>query len=240
MSQGGSNDSLVITDEGQHQIMKTYSRIMYGAFALVVMQVGIAPAQDETKPEAAEPVKATKPTRAELRDKQLDVSLEARDIERILGKLKKASELSKTRITEAAKVAESASTSLDKGDSKAARAEAQQTAEMFQEIAKQLEALLKEEAPQRIAEARQLAQQLAKAEREFAEKFQGALNPVQAVGQGKIDPKSQVQPMTDPDGKMQGSQGKAQKGGGGKNQEKNQEPTGRRSGEGSSGRQERR
>ena len=178
MSQGGSNDSLVITDEGQHQIMKTYSRIMYGAFALVVMQVGIAPAQDETKPEAAEPVKAAKPTRAELRDKQLDVSLEARDIERILGKLKKASELSKTRITEAAKVAESASTSLDKGDSKAARAEAQQTAEMFQEIAKQLEALLKEEAPQRIAEARQLAQQLAKAEREFAEKFQGALNPV--------------------------------------------------------------
>ena len=53
-----------------------------------------------------------------------------------------------------------------------AAAEAQQTAEMFKEIAKQLEALLKEETPQRIAEARQLAAQLAKAEKEFAEKFQ--------------------------------------------------------------------
>ena len=201
-----------------------FSRQFVTAFALVAMQAEVGSAQDEAKPDAVESVKAAKPTRAELRDKQLDVSLEARDIERILGKLKKASELSKQRITEAAKVAESASTSLDKGDSKAARAEAQQTAEMFQEIAKQLEALLKEEAPQRIAEARQMAQQLAKAEKEFAEKFQGALNPTQATsGKGKIDPKSQVQPLTDPDLKMQGSQGKAQKGGGGKNGKKNED-----------------
>lgn len=220
--------------------MKTYSRSFVAAFALALTQAGGLLAQDGAKPDAAkveepktepvEPAKSAKPTRAELRDKQFDVSLEARDIERILGKLKKASELSKTRITEAAKVAESASTSLDKGDSKAARAEARQTAEMFQEIAKQLEALLKEEAPQRIAEARQMAQQLAKAEKEFAEKFQGALNPTQATsGEGKIDPKSQVQLLTDPDGKMQGSQGKAQKGGGGKNQEprtKNQQEDG--------------
>ncbi len=205
--------------------MTTFSRQFATEFALVAMQAGIGSAQDEAKPDAVEPVQAAKPTRAELRDKQLDVSLEARDIERILGKLKKASELSKQRITEAAKVAESASMSLDKGDSKAARAEAQQTAEMFKEIAKQLEALLKEEAPQRIAEARQMAQQLAKAEKEFAEKFQGALNPTQATsGKGKIDPKSQVQPLTDPDGKkMQGSQGKAQKGGGGKNGKKNED-----------------
>ncbi len=199
--------------------MKTFSRNLCAVFALVLGHCGVAAAEDDAKPDAAEAVKVAKPTRAELRDKQLDVSLEARDIERILGKLKKASELSKQRITEAAKVAESASTSLDKGDSKAARAEAQQTAEMFKEIAKQLEALLKEEAPQQIAEARQLAQQLAKAEREFAEKFEGALNPVQASGKGKVDPKSQVKPMTDADRKMTGS-------GGGKNQqqEKNQEP----------------
>ncbi len=196
--------------------MKTYSRSFVAAFALALAQAGGLAAQDETKsdtvkPDVAEAVKSTKPTRAELRDKQLDVSLEARDIERILGKLKKASELSKTRITEAAKVAESASTSLDKGDSKAARAEAAQTAEMFQEIAKQLEALLKEEAPQQIAEARELAKQLAKAEREFAEKFQGALNPTQATsGKGKIDPKSQVKPLTDPDMKPKGSGGKTQ------------------------------
>ena len=210
--------------------MKTYSWNTFAAIALMaVTPAGSLPAQDDAKPDAAkveepntepvEPAKPTKPTRAELRDKQLDVSLEARDIERILGKLKKASELSKTRITEAAKVAESASTSLDKGDSKAARAEAQQTAEMFREIAKQLEALLKEETPQRIAEARQLAAQLAKAEREFAEKFQGAMNPVQTTsGQGKVDPRSQVKPMTDPDMKRKGGQGQQTSGG------KNQEP----------------
>ena len=212
--------------------MKTYFGHTFAALVLMAMHAGNLPAQDVSKPDAAkvdeakteqpEPLKVAKPTRAELRDKQLDVSLEARDIERILGKLKKASELSKTRITEAAKVAESASTSLDKGDSKAARAEAQQTAEMFQEIAKQLEALLKEEAPQQIAEARELAKQLAKAEREFAEKFQGALNPTQATsGKGKIDPQSQVKPLTDPDMKMEGNQGKSQKGNGGKNGNQN-------------------
>ena len=201
--------------------MKSFSRQFVAALALAIVQPGIVPAQDETKSEPAAP---TKPTRAELRDKQLDVSLEARDIERVLGKLKKASDLAKERITEAAKSAESASTSLEKGDSKAARTEAQQTAEMFKEIAKQLEALLKEETPQRIAEARQLAQQLAKAEKEFAEKFQGALNPPQTTsGMGKVDPKSQVKPLTDPDRKMQGSQGKAQQGGGGKNGKKNED-----------------
>ena len=110
-----------------------------------------------------------------------------------------------------------------------------QTAEMFKEIAKQLEALLKEEAPQQIAEARELAKQLAKAEREFAEKFQGALNPVQATsGGGKVDPKSQIKPMMDPDMKPMGSGGKTQaegqNGSGGKGREKdkdgkNQEPS---------------
>ncbi len=185
--------------------------------ALAVIQSGLATAQQTSSdsPEAAAP---TKPTRAELKDKQLDVSLEARDIERVLGKLKKASDLAKERITEAAKTAESASTSLEKGDSKAARAEAQLTNEKFKEIVQQLEALLKEETPQRIAEARQLAQKLAKAERQFAETFQGMLNPVQAGGKGKVDPRSQVKPMPNPD--MKGKGGQNGGGGGGKTGEK--------------------
>ena len=190
---------------------------------LAIIPSGLAAAQ-QTSSDSPEPAVPTKPTRAELRDKQLDVSLEARDIERVLSKLKRASDLAKERITEAAKTAESASTSLEKGDSKAAWAEAQLTAEKFKEIVRQLEALLKEETPQRIAEARQLAQRLAQAEREFAEKFQGALNPPQTTsGKGKVDPKSQVKPLTDPDMKMQGSQGKAQQGGGGKNGKKNED-----------------
>ncbi|MFM9965800.1 MAG: hypothetical protein ACKV2Q_31855 [Planctomycetaceae bacterium] len=194
--------------------MKTSSRSFVAALALALMQAGGLLAQDDAKPdskqpEVAEPAKSAKPTRAELRDKQLDVSLEARDIERVLSKLKKASDLAKERITEAAKTAESASTSLEKGDSKAARAEAQLTNEKFKEIVRQLEALLKEETPQRIAEARQLAQKLAQAERQFAATFQGALNPIQAGGKGKIDPRSQVKPMASPNAKGQSGQAQA-------------------------------
>ena len=196
--------------------MQIFSRITFvAALALAVMQAGVASAQEESKSEAATP---TKPTRTELRDKQLDVSLGARDIERVLSKLKKASDLAKERITEAAKTAESASTSLEKGDSKAARAEAQLTNEKFKEIVQQLEALLKEETPQRIAEARQLAQKLAKAERQFAATFQGMLNPVQAGGKGKVDPRSQVKPMPNPN--MKGKGGQNGGGGGGKTGEK--------------------
>jgi hypothetical protein len=172
------------------------------ALALAVAMTAAAGAQDETK---LEPAPLVKPSTAELRDKQLDVSLEARDIERVLGKLKRASELSKTRIGEAAKAAESASTALDRGDSADARQDAKQAAEMFREIAKQLEALLAEETPQRIAAARNLANQLAMTERQFAQQFQGILNPAQSGGKGMVDPKSQVQP-----GKAKGQRGDGQ------------------------------
>jgi hypothetical protein len=150
----------------------------------------MASAQDEAKTEPAAPAK---PTRAELRDKQLDVSLETRDIERVLTKVKRASELAKTRIADAAKTAESASTALEKGDSTAARDDVKKTVEMYQEIIKQLEALLAEETPQRVAAARNLAQRLAKMEREFAKQFPGMMNQV-GSGAGKVDPKSQMKP----------------------------------------------
>jgi len=59
-------------------------------------------AEDQSTTEETPPirVKAARPSLGELRDKQLDVSLEARDIERVLGKLKRASDLAKQRITE--------------------------------------------------------------------------------------------------------------------------------------------
>jgi hypothetical protein len=141
---------------------------------------------------ADEPDKAAlEAKRNALIDKQLDASLEARDIERILAKLKRASELSKTRIVEAAGVTEKASGSLQGGDSAAARAEAAQAAAMLQEVVSQLEALLKEETPQRLAAARDLAAKLAMEEREFIRQFPGALNALQQMGGGKSDPKSQ-------------------------------------------------
>ena len=179
--------------------MKNITSIGLAAFvAWTLVLFAIARSQDEAKPESGKPAQ---PSRAELRDKQLDVSLEARDIERVLGKLKRASELAKTRIGEAATAAEAVSTALDRGDSQSARGDARQAAEMFREVAKQLEALLAEETPQRIAAARNLANQLAITERQFAQQFQGVLNP-QASGKGKVDPKSQNKP-----GKTQGQNG---------------------------------
>lgn len=159
--------------------MKTTSRKAFAAVAFAVMLTVNAPAQDDAKTDVVKTASA-KPTRSELRDKQIDVSLEARDIERVLGKLKRASDLAKSRITEAASTTESASTSLEKGDSKRAREDAQQATEMFQEIIKQLEALLAEETPQRVASARNLATQLARLQRQFAQQISGAMNPSQA------------------------------------------------------------
>jgi hypothetical protein len=167
--------------------------------------------------EATEPVDTgpEKPTRAELRNKQLDVSLEARDIERVLGKLKRASDLAKQRITEAAQVTEAASGAIDRGDSSEARVKAQQAADMFQEIARQLAALLAEETPQRIAAARNLAAQLSQAERQFLRQFPGVLNPQQSSGRGKIDPRSSIRPQMAPNqqnratGQANASQGKS-------------------------------
>jgi hypothetical protein len=175
-------------------------RTFLAAFTLVFLQVAVSSGQDVSAPNVPDPSKPAKPMRAQLQEKQIDVSLEARDIERILSKLKKASELSKQRITEAAVKAEAASVSLEKGDSKAAGEEARQTAEMFKEIAKQLEALLKEETPQRIAEARQLAQQLAKAERDFAEQFDEALKPMEGNGKAKGEGRSKETPKNGSDG----------------------------------------
>lgn len=124
---------------------------------LVLATTSPSPAQTETSAPAAPSV----PTRAELRDRQLDATLEARDIERVLTRLKRASDLSRERMTAAAAVAEAAAAAIERGDSKSAEAATRQAAEMFREIARQLEALLQEDTPQRVAAARNLANRLA-------------------------------------------------------------------------------
>ena len=178
------------------------------ALLLLVVSPGVALAQEPTTPAAsANTVKTERLGSNELKEKQIDVSLETRDIERILGKLKKASDLAKSRITEAAVTTEAVTADLDRGDSATARTDAKQATEMFAEIILQLQALLKEETPQQIAEAKQLAKQLAKMEREFAEKYEGMLNPV-GTGKGKVDPKSK--PSTEPNEKGGGEGGESQ------------------------------
>lgn len=181
--------------------MSVLPRIFLAALTFVLVQVTVSSGQEKSASKASDPLKSGKPIPAQLQEIQIDVSLEARDIERVLSKLKKASELSKQRITEAAIKAEAASVSLEKGDSKAAGEEARQTAEMFKEIAKQLEALLTEETPQRIAEARQMARQLAQAERDFAEKLEEALKPMEGSGKAKGDARSKAASKNGSDGK---------------------------------------
>jgi hypothetical protein len=134
----------------------------------------------------------------QVRDQQLDIVLEARDIERVLGKIKRASELAKTRMTEAAGKAEVVSNRLQANDPQV-RADAADAKQMFQEISRQLEAMLTEDTPQQVAAARTMAAQLARLEREFLEQFPGALNAFTTGGIGNKDPKTIE--FADPDGK---------------------------------------
>jgi hypothetical protein len=170
--------------------MKTKFPKLAAAGALACTMAGASIAQDTESPRG-EPSRLS---RQELIDKQLDVSLEARDIERILAKIKRASDLSKQRITEAAAKSESVSGALERGDSKDAKAQADETTAMLKEVTEQLRALLVEETPQRVAAAKELAEKLSREEREFLKKFPGVLNPTTAQGKGKIDPNSQPRP----------------------------------------------
>lgn len=149
--------------------------------ALSLALVGGSAAWVCAQDQPAAPAPPAKATRTELRDKQFDVVLDARDIERILTRLKRASELSKQRMTDAAAAAESVSTAIDRGDAVSTRQRADDTAKMFQEIVQQLEALLSEETPQRIAAARNLAAQLSKAEQQFAQQAQMLAQQMQSA-----------------------------------------------------------
>ena len=179
--------------------MEIMTRFWNHSLSLMLVGCGAASvcAQDETVTPSPPP----KATRAELRDKQYDVVLDSRDIERILTRLKRASELSKQRMTDAAAAAESVSGAIDRGDAASVRQRADETAKMFQEIVQQLEALLAEETPQRIAAARNLAAQLSKAEQQFAQQAQMLGQqmqqaPTSATGGANPNPRTETKPAT--------------------------------------------
>jgi hypothetical protein len=144
----------------------TYSprQLMTCAISCAIV-LGAAHAQEEANPEPAPPAPMTSD---EIREKQTSLSLEARDVERVLTKIKRASELAKTRVSDAAKSSELVSSAINKGDMAVAREDARKTIELYQEIIVQLEALLLEETPQRIMIARNLVDRLARMERQFA------------------------------------------------------------------------
>ncbi|HVW00320.1 MAG TPA: hypothetical protein VHB77_08270 [Planctomycetaceae bacterium] len=159
----------------------------------------------------------TDPPAAEIdvREKQLEVTYQARDIERVLSKIKKASELSKKRIVEAAEKAEAVSAALAQGDQRQARTDAQSAAETFREIATLLEALLADEPAPQTAAARDLARNLARLEAELAKELRREMTQAQpASGNGATEKPSDPKPAgksnerkddKDPEGQSSGT-----------------------------------
>lgn len=156
-------------------------------------------------------------TPRELEDKQLDIALEAREVEKLLGKLKGATDLAKERIAAASKQAEEAAKELGKGEKDSAQKNAQSTSKQFRELADQVKALLAQEQADRIAAAQQMAANLARQQQDFVDKL---VKERDAVGAGNPDPKKKSEfeqpgggkgePSGKPQDKMQGLGGQAE------------------------------
>lgn len=112
--------------------------------------------------------------RQELEDRQLDVALDSREIQKSLEKLKGATDLAKQRMESAAKSAEQAAESLDRGKNDEAQASAGEAKEKFRELAAQIAALAAEEQADRIAAAQQMAAELAQRQAEFKDRLADA------------------------------------------------------------------
>jgi hypothetical protein len=134
-------------------------------------------------------------TPQERRELQFDIALEAQDVEKALGKLKNITDLAKSRMTEATKQADGVMNSLDRGDTPAAREQAQAAAGSFEELAKQVEGLIAQEAAERLAAAQKLASELAQDQQQLAmqtpnpggqgERTEPSEQPQDGAGKGK-------------------------------------------------------
>lgn len=144
---------------------------------------------------------AEKPSARELEDRQLDIAVESRDIEKLLGRLKGVTDLSKERIAAAAKQAEETAKALGNGESDSAKTSAESTGKQFRELADQVKALLAEEQAQRLAAAQQMAASLAQQQEEFVDRL--AKSPGNS-GKGNPDPKDKKKPLPAGGGKGQG------------------------------------
>lgn len=109
--------------------------------------------------------------RQETEDRQLDVALEARELEKALQKLTNATELAKQRMDAAAKTAEAAAQALDRGKLDEAQAKAGEAGELFRELAEQAAALVAKEQADRLAAAQQIASELARMQQDFKERL---------------------------------------------------------------------
>lgn len=130
--------------------------------------------------------------REDLEDRQLDVSLEARELEQTLGKLKGATDLAKERMAAAAKSAEEAAAALDRGANQEAHKPVKAAGRGFRELSEQVAALAAKEQADRIAAAQQMAADLAKEQNDFEDRLaqsQGQSGP------GGGEPMDEEKPM---------------------------------------------
>jgi hypothetical protein len=111
-------------------------------------------------------------SREEIEKRQIDIALEAHDVERILMNLEGLSELAKGRVTDAAKTADAVSGALERGDTNKAMDSAEKGSQMFGELARHVAGLLVPETAQKIATARDLSRALAQQERQIGEQMQ--------------------------------------------------------------------
>jgi hypothetical protein len=104
----------------------------------------------------------------ERRDLQLDIVIEAQDVEKALGNLKNITELAKSRMAEAVKQADGTAGAMERGDTPAALEQASAAVDSFEELAQQVEGLMAIEAAERLAAARNLADELAQRQQQLA------------------------------------------------------------------------
>lgn len=115
--------------------------------------------------------------RQELDDRQLDIALEAREVEKALEKLKGATELAKQRMAAAAKSAEDAAEALGQGKLDDAKQPAGAAKEQFRELVEQVAALVAKEQADRLAAAQQMAADLAQQQQDFRDKLASGDEP---------------------------------------------------------------
>jgi hypothetical protein len=153
------------------------------------------------------PEKKGTPSLQELEDKQLDIALEAREIEKTLGGLKGITDLAKERMAGAAKSAEETSAALSKGDLAEAQKGAEGSGRQFRELSQQVQALLADEQAKRIAAAEQMASQLAREQKDFADRL--ASETEGSGGEGKPKKKNEEKkPGKGEDKKKEGDKNK--------------------------------
>lgn len=110
----------------------------------------------------------------DLEDRQLDIALEAREIEKILGRLKGVTDLAKERMMAGAKAAEDAAAALGQRQLPDAQGSAESAGKLFRELSQQARALLAQEQAERIAAAQRMAAELARQQVDFVDRLSGA------------------------------------------------------------------